>query len=96
MKGVLPDAASLSRPVYSGWACVWCGASLALRGGVSAGRAEGHAGAHDLSVEVYACPPLSGCGPSRLRQTPAPAGQTRQGAPARAGHPHPHTAKEIP
>lgn len=84
MSGALPDAASLSRAVYSGWACVHCGASLALRGGVPAGRAEGHSGAHDLSVEVYACPPTSGCGPSR-RATPS--------ATARAVVPHPQSRK---
>ncbi|MGW3186336.1 hypothetical protein ACWDBT_00570 [Streptomyces ardesiacus] len=66
MKWDLPDAASLSRAAYSGWACVFCGASLATTGGVSVGRAEGRSGAHDLSVEVYACPPLTGCGPRRI------------------------------
>jgi len=55
----LPSAVTLSRAQYSGWACVWCGASLE-HGAVSAGRAEGRVGAVDLSVEVYACP---GCAP---------------------------------
>ncbi len=50
----LPSALELTRSQYSGWACVWCGASLA-RGGVSVGRVQGSIGAHDLSVEVYAC-----------------------------------------
>ncbi|MFJ8147031.1 hypothetical protein ACIQ6R_18425 [Streptomyces sp. NPDC096048] len=72
-------ASALSWAQYSGWACVFCGASLAVTGGVSAGRAQGRSGSHDLSIEMYACPPLSGCVPARLPQTPAPyrrAGQT--------------------
>ncbi len=72
MSGALPDAATLPRNVYSGWACVHCGTSLAVTGGVSAGRASGRSGAHDLSVEVYCCPPLSGCGPTRLRSGDVP------------------------
>ncbi|MFG3110516.1 hypothetical protein [Streptomyces tendae] len=75
----LPAATALSWAQYAGWACVLCGASLATTGGVSVGRAEGRSGVHDLSTEVFACPPLSGCGPSRLTQTPAlyqRAGQT--------------------
>lgn len=56
----IPSALSLTRPVYSGWACVGCGADL-KEGAVSVGRAEGSLGAHDLSVEVYAC---RGCAPS--------------------------------
>lgn len=91
----LPDAAALSWAQYAGWACVLCGASLATTGGVSVGRAQGRSGVHDLSAEVFACPPRSGCGPSRLSQAPAPTGQTRQSAPARAGHPHPHQQKET-
>ncbi|MEU9070495.1 hypothetical protein AB0E06_10600 [Streptomyces sp. NPDC048109] len=67
----LPAATALSWAQYAGWACVLCGASLATTGGVSVGRAEGRSGAHDLSAEVFACPPLSGCGPARLTQTPA-------------------------
>jgi hypothetical protein len=95
---VIPDLSvtALTWAPYSGWACVLCGASLATTGGVSAGRAQGKSGAHDLSVEVYVCPPLSGCGPQRYPQTPAQAGLTGQGAPARAGHPHPERPKEIP
>ncbi|XKK63918.1 hypothetical protein HFP71_16865 [Streptomyces sp. ARC32] len=67
----LPDAARLSLAVYSGWACVFCGTSLAVTGGVSAGRAEGRSGVHDLSVEVFACPPSAGCGPARARRAAA-------------------------
>lgn len=55
---------------YAGWACCLCGASLAAKGGVLAGRVTGRSGAHDLSVDVYACPPSSGCGPQRYPQTP--------------------------
>ncbi|RMB79949.1 hypothetical protein CTZ28_42955 [Streptomyces shenzhenensis] len=65
-------------------------------GAVSAGIARGREGVHVLDVEVYACPPLSGCGPQRLSQTPVQAGLTGQGTPTRAGHPHPQPAKEIP
>lgn len=75
----LPPVTALTWAQYSGWACALCGTSLASTGGVSAGRALGTSGAHDLSVEVYACPPLSGCGPTRIPQTPARdprAGQT--------------------
>lgn len=53
----LPSALELSRPQFDGWACVWCGIPLMGMGGVvSAGRATGMLGVHDLSVEVYACP----------------------------------------
>lgn len=51
----LPGVEELTRLQFDGWACVWCGASLG-KGAVSAGRAEGRLGAHDLSIEVYACP----------------------------------------
>lgn len=50
-----PRAADLTHAQYSGWACAFCRAPLS-KGAVSAGRAEGHVGAVDLSVEVYACP----------------------------------------
>jgi hypothetical protein len=52
-----PPATGLNRAQYSGWACCWCGTSLLDKGARSAGRAEGSAGAHDLSVEVYECGP---------------------------------------
>ncbi len=67
----LPAVSALSWAQYSGWACTLCGAFLAVTGGISVGRAQGRSGSHDLSVEVYACLPLSGCGPARLTQTPA-------------------------
>ncbi|MFG2699518.1 hypothetical protein [Streptomyces sp. NPDC048386] len=51
----LPDATTLTRAQHSGWACVLCRAPLTL-GAVPAGRAEGHIGAVDLSIDVYACP----------------------------------------
>ncbi|MEU8728781.1 hypothetical protein AB0C68_05295 [Streptomyces tendae] len=60
MSTALPDAAALSRAVYSGWACVHCGASLA-RGGAPAGRAIGQIGAVRLDVDVYQCLPGRGC-----------------------------------
>ncbi len=53
-----PAAADLNRAQYSGWACCWCNTSL-KEGGVLAGRAEGQIGAHDMSVDVYACPPCA-------------------------------------
>ncbi|GGW15694.1 hypothetical protein GCM10018980_52190 [Streptomyces capoamus] len=61
---ILPPATELTRAQHSGWACVWCTASLQA-GGVPAGRAEGRSGAHDLSVQVYAC--------TRCAQEPNPA-----------------------
>jgi hypothetical protein len=67
----LPDAVTLTRAQHSGWACCFCGASLAA-GGVLAGRAEGRMGAHDMSVDVYACPPRRGCGPERRRSDANP------------------------
>lgn len=51
----VPPATELTRAQHSGWACVYCHATLD-KGAVSVGRAEGRVGAHDLSVEVYACP----------------------------------------
>lgn len=53
----VPSARELTRAQYSGWACVYCSADLS-KGAVSAGRSQGSVGAHDLSVEVYAC---AGC-----------------------------------
>ncbi|MGW4547373.1 hypothetical protein ACWEN4_13445 [Streptomyces violaceorubidus] len=70
MKADPPAATALSWAQYAGWGCVLYGASLATTGGVSVGRAAGRSGVHDLSTEVYACPPTSGCGPSRLTRTP--------------------------
>lgn len=55
MKAPLPAATSLTYRQYQGWDCVWCGKQLTT-GAVSAGRAQGSSGAHDLSIEVYACP----------------------------------------
>ncbi|WP_406199313.1 hypothetical protein OG331_23160 [Streptomyces sp. NBC_01017] len=64
-----PPATGLTRAQYSGWACCWCHTSLA-DGARSAGRAEGSAGAHDLSVEVYECGPKCPERPRRRRRTP--------------------------
>ncbi|WP_272590368.1 hypothetical protein [Streptomyces sp. M92] len=64
----LPDAARLSRAVYSGWACVRCGASLA-KGGIPAGRAVGRIGSVRMDVDVYQCRPGTGC--SGHRRQPA-------------------------
>lgn len=55
MRPKLPSALELSRAQFDGWACVFCRRQLG-KGAVSAGRAKGHVGAHDLSIEVYACP----------------------------------------
>ncbi|MEV7432877.1 hypothetical protein ACIQJX_09625 [Streptomyces griseoviridis] len=54
MTVVLPAATDLNRAQYSGWACVLCGAAI-LTGAVLVGRAVGAIGAHDMSVDVYAC-----------------------------------------
>ncbi|MFM9652743.1 hypothetical protein [Streptomyces galilaeus] len=70
MKRELPDATELPRRRYSGWACVWCGASL-REGGRSAGVARGHMGAHRLDVEVYECMPGRGCNHPRPGTPPA-------------------------
>jgi ribosomal protein L37AE/L43A len=59
----LPPATELSRAQFDGWACVYCGHAL-RKGAVSVGRATGRAGAHDLSIEVYACP---GCAATQGR-----------------------------
>jgi hypothetical protein len=64
----LPSALDLTRPQFDGWACVWCGIPLmGMEGVTSAGRAEGRMGAHDMSVEVYACP---ACAIAHLRPPP--------------------------
>lgn len=56
----LPSALDLTRAQFDGWACVWCGIPLmGMSGVVSAGRATGTLGSHDLSIEVYACPPCA-------------------------------------
>jgi hypothetical protein len=60
-----PPVTELTKAQHDGWACCWCGMSLLKQGGRSAGRAEGSAGAHDLSVEVYECGP-------RCPERPAP------------------------
>lgn len=52
---MLPSALDLTRAQYSGWACVWCGATL-QNGATPAGRACGSSGAHVLDVDVYQCP----------------------------------------
>lgn len=65
MRADLPSVNTLTWAQYSGWACVLCGGSLATTGGESVGRAEGSSGAHDLSVEVYACLP---CAKARIPQ----------------------------
>jgi hypothetical protein len=66
MRGLLPPATSLTRPQYDGWACIWCGASI-KDGGIPAGRAQGRIGAHDMSVNVYAC---KACAPAPTGSRP--------------------------
>lgn len=51
----LPPVRALTRAQHDGWACCWCGRSLFRCGGISAGIARGHMGAHVLDIEVYAC-----------------------------------------
>ncbi|MCZ9341358.1 hypothetical protein NGM37_26710 [Streptomyces sp. TRM76130] len=65
----LPSAVDLPRARYSGWACVHCGASLRRVLAVPAGRATGSMGAHDMSVDVYQCPPGHGCGDTTTEET---------------------------
>ncbi|MET8449334.1 hypothetical protein [Streptomyces sp. NPDC005209] len=59
-----PDAATLTRAQHSGWACVWCHASL-QNGAIPAGRAVGSIGAHRMDVDVYQCKPGHGCNQPR-------------------------------
>ncbi|MGJ5897953.1 hypothetical protein ACSCBZ_39305 [Streptomyces niveiscabiei] len=67
MKHKLPDAASLPRDRYSGWACVWCGVRFPLHVlAVPAGRAQGRIARIDLSTDVYQCPPGFGCAINEL------------------------------
>lgn len=54
MSRPIPSALSLTRRQWEGYDCVWCGTYMPT-GAVHVGRAEGTAGAVDLSVEVYAC-----------------------------------------
>jgi hypothetical protein len=49
-----PPAIGLTSAQTAGWACCLCGTPI-WNGAVSLGRAQGRSGAHDLSVEVYAC-----------------------------------------
>ncbi|MFF6780587.1 hypothetical protein [Streptomyces sp. NPDC012510] len=51
----LPPATELTHGQYTGWNCVWCDTRLTT-GAVSAGKARGSSGAHNLDTEVYACP----------------------------------------
>lgn len=64
-----PPATELTRAQYDGWACCWCGQSLLQKGGRPAGRAQGRAGAHDLSVDVYECGPRCPKRPRRAVKT---------------------------
>ncbi|CAM5299544.1 hypothetical protein SALBM135S_01788 [Streptomyces alboniger] len=59
-----PPAKTLNGGQYLGWQCCWCDGAL-WRGAESAGRAQGHDGAHDLSIEVYECGPDSPKRPKR-------------------------------
>lgn len=56
-----PPVIGLTRAQTAGWACCFCGKAI-WHGAVSVGRAQGHMGAHDLSVEVYACSPCARTG----------------------------------
>jgi hypothetical protein len=61
----LPSILDITFGQSAGWNCVWCSAVLTT-GAVSAGRAEGGTGDHDLSIEVYACPDCAdGHGPAQ-------------------------------
>lgn len=62
-----PPARELNARQYSGWQCCWCGETLG-KGARSAGRAEGHLDAHDLSIEVYECGPRCPKRPAEFEQ----------------------------
>jgi hypothetical protein len=49
-----PSVFDLTRAQVDGHACCFCSTDI-WHGAVSAGRAPGRSGAHDLSIEVYAC-----------------------------------------
>ncbi|OXS35364.1 hypothetical protein CHR28_10170 [Streptomyces sp. XY006] len=49
-----PPVSDLTYGQYQGWNCCWCNARL-TGGAVPAGIAQGASGAHDLSMQVYAC-----------------------------------------
>lgn len=51
-----PPVNKLNSWQYLGWHCCWCDGAI-WEGARSVGRAEGHFGAHDLSIEVYECGP---------------------------------------
>jgi|tagenome__1003787_1003787.scaffolds.fasta_scaffold20788062_2 hypothetical protein len=57
-----PPVTSLNHAQTTGWSCCWCDKTL-WTGAISAGIARGRSGAHDLSVEVYACPSCARSGP---------------------------------
>ena len=67
-----PPVIGLTWAQSSGWACCLCGRAI-WRGAVSLGRAQGRMGAHDLSVEVWAC---SDCARTR---NPTPETDTQGG-----------------
>lgn len=54
MNRPIPSALDLTRRQWDGLDCVWCGTYMPT-GAVTVGRAEGHVGAVDLGIEVYAC-----------------------------------------
>lgn len=53
-----PPVIGMTWAQSAGWACCLCGKAI-WSGAVSLGRAQGRMGAHDLSVEVWACSPCA-------------------------------------
>lgn len=52
----IPSALDLTHAQRSGWACVWCGASLAQApDAVLVGKTRGSLGTHVLDGDVYGC-----------------------------------------
>jgi hypothetical protein len=65
-----PPVTTLTYAQKAGWACCFCEGDI-WTGAVSAGRALGTSGAHDLSVEVYAHPACLKTEGGGRPQTPA-------------------------
>lgn len=52
----IPAITDLNHAQRIGWACVWCGTSLATApDAVLVGKSLGSQGAHVLDADVYAC-----------------------------------------
>ena len=82
MTAKLPPATQLTGAQYNGWACCWCGTVL-KNDAVPAGRAQGRIGAHDMSIDVYACPACASAGtPTDTRSPSRNPGETSGARPS--------------